>query len=59
MITFIRYGDLHYIAESHVPILDGLRARDPEQTGRALREHFDYYARWVTDPAPDERRPTG
>ena len=26
MITFIRYGDLHYIAESHVPILDALRA---------------------------------
>jgi DNA-binding GntR family transcriptional regulator len=59
MITFIRYGDLHHIAESHVPILDGLRARDPERTATALREHFEYYARWVTDPAPDERRPTG
>jgi DNA-binding GntR family transcriptional regulator len=53
MITFIRYGDLHYIAESHVPILHGLRARDPERTSAALREHFEYYARWVADPPPD------
>jgi DNA-binding GntR family transcriptional regulator len=59
MITFIRYGDLHYIAESHVPILEGLRARDPERTAAALREHFEYYARWVTDPAPDEHPRAG
>jgi DNA-binding GntR family transcriptional regulator len=54
IITFIRYGDLHYIAESHLPILDALRARDPERTAAALREHFEYYARFVTEPAPDE-----
>jgi DNA-binding GntR family transcriptional regulator len=53
MITFIRYGDLHAIAESHLPILHGLRARDPERTAAALREHFEYYARWVAEPAPD------
>jgi DNA-binding GntR family transcriptional regulator len=57
MITFTRYGDLHYIAESHLPILHGLRARDPEATAAALREHFEYYARWVTEPAPDEVPP--
>jgi len=54
MITFIRYGDLHYIAESHVPILDALRAQDAELTARRLREHFEYYARWVAEPAPGE-----
>ena len=59
MITFIRYGDLHYIAESHLPILEGLRARDPEGTAMALREHFEYYARWVADPAPDEHPAAG
>jgi DNA-binding GntR family transcriptional regulator len=50
MITVIRHGDLHAIAESHVPILEALRAQDPERTAGALREHFEYYARWVTDP---------
>jgi DNA-binding GntR family transcriptional regulator len=52
MITFIRYGDLHYIAESHVPILQALRARDPERASAALREHFEYYARFVAEPPP-------
>jgi DNA-binding GntR family transcriptional regulator len=53
MITFLRYGDLHFIAESHLPILHGLRARDPERTATALREHFEYYARFVTQPDGD------
>ena len=57
MITFIRYGDLHFIAESHLPILHGIRARDPERTATALREHFDYYARFVTQPDGDEPPP--
>jgi DNA-binding GntR family transcriptional regulator len=48
MITVIRYGDLPSIAESHVPILEALRAQDPERSAAALREHFEYYARWVT-----------
>jgi DNA-binding GntR family transcriptional regulator len=50
MITYTRYGDLAAIAESHVPILEALRAGDPEGASAALREHFEYYARWVTDP---------
>jgi DNA-binding GntR family transcriptional regulator len=54
MITYVRYGDLHAIAESHVSILEALRARDPERTAAALREHFEYYARWVAKPPPDE-----
>jgi DNA-binding GntR family transcriptional regulator len=57
MITFLRYGDLHFIAESHLPILHGLRARDPERTATALREHFEYYARFVTQPGGDEPPP--
>jgi len=57
MITFIRYGDLAAIAESHVPILEALRASDPGRTAAALREHFEYYARWVAEPAPDEPPP--
>jgi DNA-binding GntR family transcriptional regulator len=55
IITFIRYGDLQAIAESHVPILAALRAGDAELSCAALREHFEYYARWVVDPAPDAR----
>jgi DNA-binding GntR family transcriptional regulator len=50
MITYTRYGDLAAIAESHVPILEALRARDAEAASAALREHFEYYARWVTEP---------
>jgi DNA-binding GntR family transcriptional regulator len=49
MITVIRHGDLDAIAESHVPILEAVRARDAERTAAALREHFEYYARWVTE----------
>jgi DNA-binding GntR family transcriptional regulator len=48
MITYTRYGDLHAIAESHVPILEALRACDPEGASATLRHHFEYYARWVT-----------
>jgi DNA-binding GntR family transcriptional regulator len=50
MITYTRYGDLPAIAESHVPILEALRARDPERASAALRDHFEYYARFVTEP---------
>ena len=57
MITFLRYGDLHFIAESHLPILHGLRARDPARTATALREHFEYYARFVTQPDGDAPPP--
>jgi DNA-binding GntR family transcriptional regulator len=57
MITFLRYGDLPAVAESHVPILEALRARDPERSSAALREHFEYYARRVAEPAPDEAPP--
>jgi DNA-binding GntR family transcriptional regulator len=57
MITYTRYGDLHAIAESHVPILEALRAADAERTSAALREHFEYYGRWVADPAPDAPAP--
>jgi DNA-binding GntR family transcriptional regulator len=57
MITYVRYGDLRAIAESHVPILEALGARDPERSSAALRAHFEYYARWVTEPPPDEPPP--
>ena len=57
MITYVRYGDLHYIAESHLPILAALRAQDPERTSTALREHFEYYARWVMDATPGDLPP--
>jgi DNA-binding FadR family transcriptional regulator len=57
MITFIRHGDLHSIAESHVPILEALRACDPERSSAALRAHFEYYAAVVADPAPEEPPP--
>jgi DNA-binding GntR family transcriptional regulator len=57
MITFIRYGDLRAIAESHVPILEALRARDPERSSATLRAHFEYYARWVAEPALPEPPP--
>jgi DNA-binding GntR family transcriptional regulator len=59
MITFSRYGDLHAIAESHVPILEALRAGDAERSSAALREHFDYYARCVVDPALEDARRGG
>jgi DNA-binding GntR family transcriptional regulator len=49
MITYTRYGDLAAIAESHVPILEALRACDAEGASATLREHFEYYARWVTE----------
>jgi len=53
-ITVVRYGDLGAIAESHLPILEALRARDPERTAAALRAHFEYFGRWVVETVAAE-----
>jgi DNA-binding GntR family transcriptional regulator len=50
-ITLIkRADDLREVAESHVPVLEALAARDPERSARALREHIAGFARWVPTP---------
>jgi DNA-binding GntR family transcriptional regulator len=53
-ITAIRTGmDGHEIAELHRPILEALRARDPDAAGDALRRHLDHY-RELLKGATDE-----
>jgi DNA-binding GntR family transcriptional regulator len=43
-ITALRTGlDGHEIAERHRPVLEALRARDPEAAGTALRRHVEQY----------------
>jgi len=43
-ITALRTGlDRHEIAECHRPILDALRARDPDAAAAAIRHHLEHY----------------
>jgi DNA-binding GntR family transcriptional regulator len=50
-ITLIkRADDLGEVAESHVPVLEAIAARDPERSARLLREHIEGFARWVPTP---------
>jgi DNA-binding GntR family transcriptional regulator len=45
IITAVRTGmDGHEIAERHRPILEALRARDPERAGTTLRRHLEEFA---------------
>jgi DNA-binding GntR family transcriptional regulator len=49
-ITLVkRVEDLREVAESHVPVLEALAARDPERAASALRRHIESFARWVPD----------
>jgi DNA-binding GntR family transcriptional regulator len=44
IVTALRTGlDGHEIAERHRPVLEALRARDPEAAGTALRRHVEQY----------------
>jgi len=44
IVTAVRSGlDGHEIAERHRPVLEALRARDPEAAGAALRRHVEQY----------------
>jgi DNA-binding GntR family transcriptional regulator len=44
IVTTLRTGlDGHEIAERHRPVLEALRARDPEAAGAALRRHVEQY----------------
>jgi DNA-binding GntR family transcriptional regulator len=50
-ITLIkRAADLAEVAESHLPVLEAIAARDPERSARLLREHIQGFARWVPHP---------
>jgi DNA-binding GntR family transcriptional regulator len=50
-ITLIkRAADLNEVAETHVPVLEALRSRDPERAATALREHIESFSRWVPEP---------
>jgi DNA-binding GntR family transcriptional regulator len=50
-ITLIKHvDDLGAVAESHVPVLEAIAARDPERSARVLRAHIEGFARWVPTP---------
>jgi DNA-binding GntR family transcriptional regulator len=52
MITIVKSGaDPHFIAESHVPVLEALRERDAQQAGQRLRAHVEEFAAWVSTTA--------
>jgi DNA-binding GntR family transcriptional regulator len=49
-ITLIkRVEDLREVAESHVPVMEALAARDAERAATVLRRHIEGFARWVPD----------
>lgn len=44
VITALKTGmDGHEIAELHRPVVEALRARDPERAGSALRRHVEHF----------------
>jgi DNA-binding GntR family transcriptional regulator len=56
-ITLIKHvDDLGAVAESHVPVLEAIAARDPERSARVLREHIEGFGNWV--PTRPTRPPT-
>jgi DNA-binding GntR family transcriptional regulator len=53
-ITLIkRAADLGEVAEAHVPVMEALRAGDPERAAAAVREHIESFSRWVPEPDAD------
>jgi DNA-binding GntR family transcriptional regulator len=52
-ITLIkRVDDLREVAESHVPVLEAIAARDVERSARTLRAHIEGFAKWVPTLPP-------
>ena len=52
-ITLIKHvDDLGAVAESHVPVLEAIAARDPERSARMLREHIEGFQNWVPTRPP-------
>jgi DNA-binding GntR family transcriptional regulator len=53
IVTALRSGlDGHEIAERHRPVLEALRARDPELAGEALRRHVEQYGELLKGATP-------
>jgi len=53
IVTALRSGlDGHEIAERHRPVLEALRARDPELAGDALRRHVEQYGELLKGAVP-------
>jgi DNA-binding GntR family transcriptional regulator len=53
LITARKTGlDGRRLAEMHEPILDALRARDPEGAGAAVRRHLEHFERLIAKGAP-------
>jgi DNA-binding GntR family transcriptional regulator len=48
VITVLATGiDRHELAEMHQPILDALAGGNPEEAGRVVREHVEYFGRML------------
>jgi DNA-binding GntR family transcriptional regulator len=43
----VTHRSLHVIAERHVPLLDALRARNPERAEAAMRRHIEEASEWI------------
>jgi DNA-binding GntR family transcriptional regulator len=43
----VTHRSLHVIAERHVPLLEALRARDPERAEAAMRRHIEEASEWI------------
>jgi DNA-binding GntR family transcriptional regulator len=53
MITTLRTGiDLEEIAAIHEPILDAMRAKDPDAAAAAMRRHFDVLRSLLDEETP-------
>jgi DNA-binding GntR family transcriptional regulator len=53
----LTHRSLHEIAERHVPVLEALRARDPQRAEAAIRRHIEEPGEWIQSEHGHKRTP--
>src|SRR6185312_233936 len=55
----LTHRSLEEIGERHVPVLEALRARDPNLAETAMRRHIEDPGDWIRDAMASQARGTG
>lgn len=54
LITFLRADiDLRELAETHRPVLEAIRSGNPDESGRILREHLEWFGALIQESMED------
>jgi DNA-binding GntR family transcriptional regulator len=58
-MTQLTHRSLHEIGERHVPVLEALRARDPDRAEAEMRRHIEEPGDWIRDALAREQAAIG